>query len=549
MTAASTTATAPTTAHQRGDTLAGLGAMVRFTLRRDRVKLPAWAGGLGLFGVYVAAAIPSAYPTEDDLGAMTTLFGDPLGRMLTGPGYGFDDPTFERVVGSGYGLYLMLLAALMSILLVTRHTRGEEQTGRAELVRASIVGRHTPLTATLVTAVLTNLAGGIAVWLAMVLVGGFAIAGSTLLAAAVAAVGLAFAGITMVATQLTLYTRAAAGMAGGVLGAAFVVRSGGDMAAEGGTPLSWLSPLGWAQQTGPYVLDRWWPLLLLGALTGITAATGFWLSARRDLAASFVPVRPGPPRARPSLGTPWGLAVRLQRASIIGWTVALSITGMVFGAYADALLGAVEDMPDVFIDLFGAEDLLAGYLGYMAMFMSLFISAFAILAVQSMRSEETGGRGEPVLATPISRWQWLGTNLAVTVVAVVVIAAATGFSTGIGAAVVTGDTIHLGELTLAQLNFIPPVLVTTAVAVLLFGVLPRAIGATWAIVGYAMITGTFGVLLDLPQAAFNLDPFSHIPQMPLEEFAAAPVLILVGLAAAVSALGLVGFRRRPINGS
>lgn len=549
MTVTATTGPAPatTTSRRKRDRLVGVGTLVRFMLRRDRVKLPAWAGGLGLFGVYVAVAIPSVYATEDDLDAMTGLFGDPVGRMLTGPGYGFDDPTFERVVGGGYGLYFMVLASLMSILLVTRHTRGEEQTGRAELVRASIIGRHAPLTATLIVAVLTNVAAGVALWLAMVAAGGFAIVGSALLATAVAAVGLTFGSITMITVQLTRYTRAAASMAGGLLGVAFVLRSGGDMAAEGGTTLSWLSPLGWAQQTAPYVLDRWWPLLLLAALAGVTAAAGYWLSVRRDLAASFVTEHPGPPRADPALGTPWGLVVRLQRASIIGWTVALSLGGLVFGAYADALLGALDDMPDVFIDLFGAEDLLAGYLGYMAMFMSLFITIYAILAVQSLRSEETGGRGEPVLATPISRWTWLGTNLAVTVVGVIVITIATGLSTGIGAAVVTGDTSHLWELTLAQLNFVPPVLVTLGVAVLLFGVAPRAIGATWAMVAYAMIAGTFGVLLDLPQAAFNLDPFSHIPQMPLEAFAAPPIVILLGLAAILAGGGSVGYRRRPIN--
>jgi len=38
-------------------------------------------------------------------------------------------PTVERVVGNGYGLYLMPVTMLMSILLVTRHTRVEEQRG------------------------------------------------------------------------------------------------------------------------------------------------------------------------------------------------------------------------------------------------------------------------------------------------------------------------------------------------------------------------------------------------------------------------------------
>lgn len=150
-------------------------------------------GGFGLFIVYLATALPVAYP-EDDLDTVVSLFSDPLGRVLTGPGYGFDAPTYERLVANGYGLYLMILSGLMSVLLVVRHTRVEEQTGRAELVRANVVGRHAPLTA------------------------------------AVAAVGLAFARVAAVTVQLSQYSRAAAGMAGGAMGLAFVLRSGGDMA-------------------------------------------------------------------------------------------------------------------------------------------------------------------------------------------------------------------------------------------------------------------------------------------------------------------------------
>lgn len=527
------------------DATAGIGTMVRFMLRGDRVKLPAWVGGIALYTLYVVVAVPAAY--EDDLDAITGVIGGPVGRLLTGPGYGLDDPTIERIVGSYYGLYLLLGSALMSILLVVRHTRVEEQSGRAELVRANVVGPHTGLIATVVVAMLTNLAAGAAVFVVTVAVGGFAVAGSALLGAAVAAVGVAFAGVTTITVQLTEYSRAAASMAGAVLGASFILRAGGDMAAEGGNLLSWLSPLGWAQQTAPYVLDRWWPLLLLVALAAMTTATGFALLDRRDLGAGVVAVRPGRARAHPSLGTPWGLALRLQRASLIGWTVGLALSGLAFGAYADAMLGAADDMPEVFLDLFGAQDVLAGYLGIMAMLMAILVAVYAVLAVQGLRTEETSGRGEPVLATPISRWVWLGTNLGVTAVGIIVLSAVAGVTTGIGAAVSTGDARHIWDLILAHLNFVPAVLVVLGVATFLYGARPRAIAVTWAVVGYAFVVGTFGSLLDLPRAAVDLDAFGHVPQMPLESFAITPLLILVALAAGLVTAGFVTFRRRQIN--
>lgn len=528
----------------RAGAFAGLGVVVRFMLRRDRVRLVSWAGGIGLFGVYVSAAVTTVY--ADDLSAVVGLFADPVGRLMTGPGYGFDEPTIDRVIAGGYSLYFMIASALMSILLVTRHTRGEEQAGRAELVRAGPLGRHATLLATLVVALITNIAAAGALLLALLAVGGLEVHGSLLIAASTAAVGMAFTGITTITVQLTEYSRAAAGLAGGVLAAAYILRAGGDMASTGGSLLSWLSPLGWAQQTAPFVLDRWWPLALLLVLAAVTIAAGFALSSRRDLGASFLAVRPGPPRAHPSLGRPWGLALRMQRASIIGWTAALAAAGFVFGTFADAILD-VDEVPEVFLDLFGAEDLLAGYLGVMTVFMAIFVAVYCVLAVQGLRFEETKGRVEPVLATPLSRTAWFGTNLAAIVLGAVVMSIGIGLANGLGAAVVTGEAHHMWDLTVAQLNTAPPVLVALGLATLLFGLAPRAVAAAWVVPFYGLLVNIFGELLDLPHAAVVLDPFGHVAQMPLEDFALQPVVALTAAAALSAVVGLRAFTRREIT--
>jgi ABC-2 type transport system permease protein len=334
-----------------------------------------------------------------------------------------------------------------------------------------------------------------------------------------------------------------------VLGAAFVVRAGGDMAREGGNALSWVSPLAWAQQTGPFVLDRGWPLALYVPLALVAAGAAYALAARRDLGASLFTARPGAARAHPRLGTPWGLALRLQRASIIGWTIALGLTGLVNGAYADGLLDATADLPDVFTDLFGEADILGGYLSYMATFIAYLVAAFAILAVQGVRNDETGGRADPVLATPVGRLAWLGANMTVTATAAVVISALVGAATGAGTALVTGDAGYIGELVVAHLNQVPAIWVVLGIAVLCYGALPRAIPATWAVVGYGLIVGTFGPVLNLPQFVLELSPFGHRAPYPLEAIRWVPLLILTALAAAATAAGLVSFRRRDIDGT
>src|SRR5699024_2107831 len=99
-----------------GQAAAGTGTLTRFLLRRDRVRLPAWVAGLGLYVVYIGAALPTIAPTKQDLAAVATLFTQPVGRMFTGPAYGIDDPSYERFFATGYAPYLYLLAALMNIL-------------------------------------------------------------------------------------------------------------------------------------------------------------------------------------------------------------------------------------------------------------------------------------------------------------------------------------------------------------------------------------------------------------------------------------------------
>jgi ABC-2 type transport system permease protein len=359
--------------------------------------------------------------------------------------------------------------------------------------------------------------------------------------------GLAFAGLAAAVGQLTESSRTAVALAAGAgLGVAFLVRGAGDMVAAEGSTLSWFSPLAWPQQTAPFVLDRWWPLLLSIGFAAATTTLAYVLSTRRDLGAGLVPPRTGRAHATGWLGSSLALAWRLQRASILWWTAAMAVAGLSFGAFADS--ATPSDMPEILVDAFGgAEVMLAGYLAYMAVFLAIIIGVFAILAVQGLRSEETGGRLAPVLSTPVSRRAWLGGNVAVSAAGVVLMLAAGGVGTGAGAAATTGDTAPVWDATLAHLNQAPAVLVVLGLAAMLFGVAPRLIGLSWIVLVYGFITAVFGQLMGLPDWAFDLSPFGHAAVMPLEDFAPVPAAGLAILAAALVAIGLIGFGRRDVD--
>ena len=135
------------------------------------------------------------------------------------------------------------------MFLVGRHTRTDEETGRAELVRSARVGRRAPLAAALGLAGLANLEVAVVVFAAAAGTG-LPAGGSALLGLAVAGVGVTFAAVTEVAVQVFENHRAVYGAVAAVLGASWVLRAAGD---AGNGALSWLSPIGWGQRTFPFV--------------------------------------------------------------------------------------------------------------------------------------------------------------------------------------------------------------------------------------------------------------------------------------------------------
>jgi ABC-2 type transport system permease protein len=532
--------------HAPGNVLAGTGTLIRFILRRDRIKLPAWLLGMAVLLSFFVPAVSELTETEEQRQDLRRIMEPAVGAIF-GPGYGRDDITPERYIAGVYGLFFFVLAALMSMLLVARHTRVEEQNGRAELIRSNVVGRHAQLTAVLIVTVGANAVLGLMLGGTMT-ANDFDGSKGLLFGASVGAVGLVFAGITALTVQVTEYSRAATGIAGAALGAAWAVRAAGDMIRDYGSPLSWFSPLAWSNQTRPYVDGRWWPLLLSVGLAVAAAAVGYALSARRDVGAGLVAARPGEPVAAPWLRSPLAVAFRLQRASLIWWTVALAVFGFMFGGLGDQIADP-EDMSQDRIEMFGGsvDTLLDGYLGVITLFTAAYTGIMVVLGVQAVRSEETKGRAEPVLATATSRWAWFGSYLAVISLGLVGLLLVAGFATGTGAAVSAGDGFYIWDVTVAHLAHAPGVLVLLGIAALLFGVLPRTIGVTWVVLGYGLFVGLFGTIMDLPQWAHNLSPIEHIGQPPLDSISWSAAMILLVVAAGLMATGLAGFRRRDLE--
>jgi ABC-2 type transport system permease protein len=546
-TATAARAPAPTRAARAGR-LAGTGTLVRFNLRRDRIRMPIWIAAIALVQLSGPATYVEQFPTAEDRQNNAAVIGEnPAARAFSGPGHGLDDYTYGAMMGNEYLGFMLIFVGLMTVLMVVRHTRMEEETGRAELVRAAPVGRYAHLTAALLTATIANVVLGLLIALGM---GGQGIEsidwpGSFVFGAAYTVVGLVFAGVAAITAQISGYARAAAGMAGAVIGIAYGLRAIGDVAENG---LSWLSPIGWAQASAPYVDNNWWPLGLALIVAVGLAAAGYALSTRRDFGAGLRAERRGPATGKPWLGTPLGLAWRLQRANLIWWSIAMLVAGLTYGSAIDAV--AEYEDNEFFQDMLattGGASLTESFLAISIAVLAIVSAAYAIIAALRPRREETSRRAEPVLATAVSRTWWAGSHVVIAAVGSVVLLLVAGLGFGAGAVAATGDGGYFGEVLGASLAYTPAVWLTAALTVTVIGLFPRAIALAWALLVYAGFVAYFGGLLDLPEWLLNLSPFQHIPRLPADDFTLLPLLILTAIAAGLVAIGLAGLRRRDLE--
>ncbi|MDT0379719.1 ABC transporter permease [Streptomyces sp. DSM 42041] len=531
-----------------GGALAGTGVLLRFALRRDRVRLPVWIGALTAGTLASLSSFEQTYSTDADRTAIAKTLGSPAGLAMSGPGHYLDDYGLGAMMGHQMLGFVAVLVGLMTVLTVARHTRTEEETGRAELVRAAVVGRHAHLTAALVTATLASLALGglLAAGLGASGAEGVGWHGSLLYGAAHAAVGIAFAGVAAVTVQVTQHSRGASGMALAAIGAAYALRAAGDV---GGGALSWLSPIGWAQRTYVFVDDRWWPLLLCLLLAAGAAAVGYVLSTRRDLGAGLRAARTGRGSASGLLTRPVGFALRQQRGLLYGFAAGLFVLGAMYGS----ILGQAEDMIEDLAELrevvrqVGDASLAESFAATVMIVVAVIASVHGVMAALRPRAEETAGRAEPLLATGLSRARWVGSHVAVATAGGVVVLLAAGLGFGLLGAASTGDAGVVPDLLGAALAYAPALWVTAGVGVALFGWAPRATAAVWIVPVYAFVVGYLGPILEIPDWLAELSPFGHVPRVPAEGMDWGAAAGLTAVAAALVAFGIAGFRRRDLE--
>lgn len=533
----------------------GTVRLVRLALRRDRITLPAWILGMAGFLAATTAMFEDNYTKHPQL-----LVPDAR-IVVENPGM----RVLGLVTGSsigGYalhrdGLTLAVLAAMMSVLAVVRHTRQSEELGREEMLRAGVLGRYASLAAAVLVAFAANAVLLLTLALGMV-IAGQPVGGSLVGGASIALVGIAFTGVAAVTSQLASTARGAIGLAGATLAVSFMLAALGNML---GTVDSaalrvtsawpvWLSPIGWSQQMRPFADNTWWLLGFAVLVAACLCSLAVVLVGGRDVGRGTVPERRGAGQASPALRSSFGVVWRLQRGALLGWVIGILGFGLVFGALSDQIGGLQGEATEWYKAFGGDVDLLGAYWASMMQMAGMVVAIYVVTLVLHLHHDETQGELEAVLGTAVSRVRWLAAYavnaLAGSVLLLLVFAAGMAVT---GGQVLGGTGPLLRDLIGAALIQLPAIAVLGTAVVTMIMLLPRwSVGLSWTLlVGSIVVGPMFGPSLGLPAWLLDLSPFTHVPNAPAVDPTIGPIVALCLASAVLAAVAITSLRRRNLT--
>lgn len=520
--------------------------LTKLILRRERLNSTLWilitAGFVGFLALGMAEAIDEASILE-----MVVIMENPAMVAMIGP-----------IIGLSYGAFfttmMLVFTALavvtMNIMFVVRHTRADEERGRYEVVRSLPTGRLANINATMAAAVLINFALATITGLLLFALGdgSMCLNGSLLFGAALGSAGLVFAAITAVFAQLSSNSRGAMGYSFMAMGVFYMMRAVGDVSAEA---LSLASPLGLIIRAQAYAGNYWWPILILLIATIPIAALAYRLNFTRDIDQGLLPDKLGRAHGGKLLRTPFGLALKLLKISLIVGTVTIFLIGASYGTIMSDIDGFIEanefyQQLIMAVEGFSMPLLFAGMINFIGSMMALIP---ALLYMLKARGEEKDIRAELVLATPVHRWKYLGSFAIIAFAASIVLQTLTAVGLWASAISVLPDPAEfpLGSVLLGNLLYLPAQWVMLGITILLIGVLPKATSFIWGAYGFVFLMGMFGRMDIFPAWTQNISPFGYIPQYPMEDITVLPLIVLTVIAAGLTAIGFVGFARRDIG--
>ncbi|WP_391206578.1 ABC transporter permease [Psychrobacillus sp. L4] len=523
--------------------------LARFILRQNRLRIPIWIIALLLITLSTATAFKDLYQTPADRQAIAQTMMNPAMTAMVGPSDGLDNYTNGAMMAHQMLLFTAIAVAIMSILLVAKHTRAEEEDGQMELIRSLPIGRLSNLGATVLVVSGTNILLAFLMGFGLYELGieSMDLEGSVLYGAALGATGIIFTGITAIFAQLSESSRGTIGLSFAVLIMAYLMRAIGDVSNE---TLSWFSPLGIPLKAEVYVHNYWSPVLLLIGIALVLLALALYLNSIRDLEAGFLPSRPGKMHASPFLKSPIGLALRIQRTGLIAWAIGIFVLGASYGSVLGDLESFFKDveMMKALIRPVEGFSLIEQFIPILMTVLAMLCTVPALILIFKLKSEERKNHTEHLLSRGISRTRIIGSYFVISIGSSVMMLFLAVVGLWSASETVLVDAISYTSLFNTGIVYLPAIWTMIGLAVLLVGFLPQFINFAWLYLVYSFVVVYLGGLLQFPDWMSNLSPYGHIPKLPVQEMDYMSVTVLLIIAIVLTIAGFISYNRRDILG-
>lgn len=516
--------------------------MARLDLRTGLLGLIAWPVAMAGLVWAIAEGVKGLYPDEADRQVyQATLGASPASTAFNGRSYDLD--TLGGITAIEVGFWGLLLLPMIAAHLAIRHTRTQEDTGRAELVTATRVGRLAPLLAA--TLVVTAALVGTGVIIAVLLVvSGLPVPGAGYYAVALVLHLLVFMAVGLLAGQVSQTGRGAHGMALAAVGIFFLVRAVID---GRGWDATWATPTGWLAEVRPFGDVRLWPYLALALLVLVLFLAAVRVCGRRDIGAGLVAPRPGPGTASSILRGPLGLIWRITRGTLYGWGAGAATWGLAIGLLAQETSRLLDSNPGLAQVLGGAtkkpEDLMTSFA---AVFIALQAGAVGLQGLARLSGEESSGRLGLVLSARFPRSRWWLSALALLAVQMLAVLVAGGLGYGVSAALTAGRAGEVGAGLTAALSYYPATLLIGVIGGLLLALSCRIAALSWSLLLWSAIVAMLADTLRLPGWLRDLSPLEHTGRVPVDALDVTAAVVMAGASLVLATASTLLLRRRDL---
>lgn len=521
--------------------------LTKFIIRRDRLRLLIWVIALSAFQIGLVFVFRDILLKDTEVSVMIEMMKNPAMVAMLGPVYGENNYTLGPAYANYMLVFSLIIAAIMNIFLVNRHTRQDEELGRLEIIRSLPVGRLSNLASTLIVAFVTNIILSLLVCLGIFIAGKgeLNLMGSFIYGISMGVIGVLFAAITSLLAQIFTNNRTVTGVSFILLFLFYILRAFGDVSNE---TLSLISPLGLILRTENFVKDKWFPIIIVKFTTLIITAISFILASTRNLGTGLLPEKGGRKHGSFLLSTPLGLAFKLLRTPLFLWAVVIYLFSAMYGS----VFGELEtfiDNNEMLKAMFSTNlnfSLTEQFIGLLTAIMSMISSIPLLNYVNRIAGEEKFGRAEIILTKSVSRQSFLKSYFIPAFIASIVyqLLAAYGFwSVG---SMVMDNIPSMGTFLKSSLLYLPAIWVMIGLGIFLIGISPRISSITYIYLGYTFFAIYLGKLANLPKWVKELTPFGHIPEFPIEEIKWLNLFVMSIAFLVLTSIGFVLYRRRDI---